>query len=362
MSVQRVVFLHKFFTRDGGIERVHNNLAAALQGQSLDVSFYVYDTKTDPEGFESLRERHTAFAGPQTGSLSSRVRALFAFIQEHQIDGLIAATETANLLAFMCAVRFPGLRVVYTRHCAFDVSDQKLPPWVIKCLYNLYALTNQRIVAVSTGLRDEIRRWVKVGKSSVEFIPNAVVSQRIRSLAEHNTDEVDYQDYFCAVGRLVEQKGFDLLLDAYAHAKTLDPSLPKLVIVGEGPDRDMLMEKLQDLKLTSSVIFHGYTQNPYYIIKGAKAFVLSSRFEGMPTVVIEAMHLNTPVIAFDCPTGPSELIANGENGFLVANGDIYAMATAMLRYPSLAKCSTEASVSRFQYQNVAHAYMAQFQG
>lgn len=363
MSHKKVLFLHKWFSLSGGVERVHQNLSDALASEGITSEFYVYDIKGDKKaGYDKLIESKTAAHPNQTEGFIKKLRHLFAHIKAQKIDVIIAATETANILAAFCAVRFPSLSVVYTRHCAFDVSDQKLSPAKIKLLYNFYSLTGGAIVTVSGSLQQELLRNIRLGRKHVEFIPNAVVDKQVIEKSQTNTDNFISSDYFCAVGRLVEQKGFDMLIQAYAQARTKNSRLPKLIIVGIGEQLDELNRLAESLNVQEYVEFYGFTDNPYYIIRNAQAFILSSRHEGMPTALVEAMYLNTPVIAFDCPTGPSELIENGSNGFLVEANNVDKLADAIIQYEQLRGKEIAQSVSAFEYQSVARRYINEFSG
>ena len=348
MRDYRVLFVHKFFTQGGGVERVHKNLSVALREAGVESVFYVYDTSGESEeGFAQLQQHYPAVAPDAHAGQAAKIRCLFELIKTRRINVIISATETANLLALLCKFRFPSIRVIYTRHCAFDVSDQKLPPWAIKALYTLYSLTNGKIVAVSNGLKSQIQNTLLFGKNNVSFIPNAVLQPAIQSLAQETPATPLPATYFCAVGRLVEQKGFDLLLQAYAKALSTTPSLPDLVIAGAGDDLEALLKQTESLEIADKVHFTGFIANPYAVIKGAEAFILSSRHEGMPTVLIEAMYLNTPVIAFDCPTGPSELITHNKTGLLVEALNTDALAAAMCNYASLKTTCISDSVNHF---------------
>lgn len=363
MSNKKVLFLHKWFALSGGVERVHQNLSNALANEGITSEFYVYDIKGEmKEGYDKLLKTQKAAHPIQTDSFLNKLRHLFAHIKAQKIEVIIAATETANILAALCAVRFPKLSVVYTRHCAFDVSDQKLSPAKIKLLYNFYSLTGGAIVTVSGALQQELLSNIKFGRKRVEFIPNAVVDKQVIEKSQTNTESFNSSDYFCAVGRLVEQKGFDMLIQAYAQARNSNRHLPKLVIVGIGELLNELTELAKSLDVTEYVEFYGFSENPYYIIRNAQAFILSSRHEGMPTALVEAMYLNTPVIAFDCPTGPSELIENGRNGFLVEDGNVDMLAKAILNYKELQGKDIARSVSTFEYQSVARRYISEFSG
>ena len=361
MGAYKVLFIHKFFTVGGGIERVHKNLSTALNAHNVKSAFYVHDkTGESNEGFSILQSEYEAYAADSDSGFLSKLNFLFELISDHNVNVLIAATETANMLALVCKVRFPRLSVIYTRHCSFDVSDQKLAPWAIKLLYALYSMTNGNIVAVSEALKEQIQETLLFGKNKVSFIPNAVLQPAIKDLAAQKQSVKLPGRYFCSVGRLVEQKGFDLLLEAYAKALSKNDSLPELVIVGAGDDLNKLVDQARRLNITDRVHFTGFTRNPYCIIKEAEAFILSSRHEGMPTVLVEAMYLNTPVIAFDCPTGPRELIINNETGFLVNAMDTSALANAICNYSALKSKPIAQNVNHFSYDSVASAYISKF--
>ncbi|AEE24251.1 glycosyltransferase [Paraglaciecola chathamensis] len=363
MGNKKVLFLHKWFSLSGGVERVHQNLSNALASEGITSEFYVYDITGDKKaGYDKLIESKTATHPVQSDSFLKKLAHLFAHIKAQEIEVIIAATETANILAAFCAIRFPKLSVVYTRHCAFDVSDQKLSPAKIKLLYNFYSLTGGAIVTVSGSLQQELLSNIKLGRKHVEFIPNAVVDEKVIEKSQLNTDNFVSSDYFCAVGRLVEQKGFDMLIQAYAQARQKNNDLPKLIVVGIGDLLTELTQLAESLNIKEYVEFYGFTDNPYYIIRNAQAFILSSRHEGMPTALVEAMYLNTPVIAFDCPTGPSELIENGKNGFLVEANNVDKLADAISKYKQLHGKEIAQSVSAFEYQSVARRYINEFSG
>ncbi|WP_245666874.1 glycosyltransferase family 4 protein [Actinomadura latina] len=131
-----------------------------------------------------------------------------------------------------------------------------------------------------------------------------------------------------AAGRLVRAKGFDLLLRAYAPIAAEHPDWT-LRIFGSGVRRDRLRATIGELGLTGRVELRGKTPDLPAEMRRASIYVLSSRREGMPMVVIEAMGMGLPVVAFDCPHGPAELITPGADGLLVPSGDVDALSAAL---------------------------------
>ena len=135
---------------------------------------------------------------------------------------------------------------------------------------------------------------------------------------------------FLAVGRLERQKGFDLLLEAFARLRGAQPDL-RLTVFGEGPERPSLEAQAARLGLAGAVDLPGPTSRPGAWIEAGDILVLPSRYEGFPNVVAEATVSGMPVVAFDCPWGPRELISDDRNGLLVPPCDVGALARAMSR-------------------------------
>ncbi|WP_459444675.1 glycosyltransferase [Alphaproteobacteria bacterium US3C007] len=158
-----------------------------------------------------------------------------------------------------------------------------------------------------------------------------------------------------AAGMLHERKGFDLLLEALSRVDSPIRKRIKVDIYGEGSERENLEGLIDDLSLTSQVSLKGFSENLYASYRYYDCFVLPSRFEGFPLVMLNALYAGLPVIAFDCPTGPGAII-NSDNGFLIENGNVQEMAKAFEKiiktqdHVTFRKACPE-SVSNFRLDN-----------
>ena len=187
------------------------------------------------------------------------------------------------------------------------------------------------IVAVSEGVADDLRQLQKVSDTRIQVIYNPVITPDLRAQAQADLDLPWFQNgeppVVLAIGRLTAQKDYPLLIAAFA--RTLKTHQARLIILGEGEERPALESLIRDLGLEGDVSMPGFVSNPFpYIVRSA-AFVLSSRWEGLPGVLIEAMYCGIPLISTDCPSGPREILLDGEYGRLVPMQDVEALSVAI---------------------------------
>jgi glycosyltransferase involved in cell wall biosynthesis len=202
-------------------------------------------------------------------------------------------------------------------------------------LYRVYlALVRRaaRIVVQSDAVAREMTARLAAPPGQVVRVYNPVDDERVVARAGAAAPlAADERPHVVAAGRLGHQKGFDLLLDAFAGVvRTLGRGT--LTILGEGPERAALTAQAAALGIAPAVRLVGFQENPFAYFAAADLFVLSSRYEGLPNVVLEALACGCPVVAFDCPHGAREIVRDGVNGLLVRPGDEAALAAAVQRY------------------------------
>ncbi|MDU0355995.1 glycosyltransferase [Paraglaciecola aquimarina] len=360
MEKKKVVFLLKELILDGGVEKVTANLGKAFEGFGFDVYYYVlWDDEKIVKGLYGenviVEPRNSDNKLKKTFSALGKFKD---FLVDKDIDIVISAKETANIVAFLAALNKSKTSFILTRHVDFKGSGQKLGALTLKMMYALYSMAKLSIVCVSNELANEVKAIPLVRRNKVSFVENAVFNQEVieQGLEPLNDDNIQ-GDYICGVGRLKHQKGFDILMRAYSICIKAKQDIPKLVLVGDGPDHDALIKLRAELKLEDSVVFAGYTNNPYKYMKNSKLFVLSSRFEGMPTVLVEAISLGVPIVATDCPTGPSELIGHIDGVNLVPVGDHQALAAEILAKLTAPHTIDKKAVEGYEFSNAARSYL-----
>jgi glycosyltransferase involved in cell wall biosynthesis len=195
-----------------------------------------------------------------------------------------------------------------------------------------------RVIVLSQGAADDLVAHVPSIASKIRVIYNAGVDDGLAALAAQPIDAVPPRPLIVACGRLAPQKGYPDLLDAFTGLRRELGA--HLWIVGEGPQRAELERTIAARGLGDVVRLLGFQKNPYAYMAAADVFVLSSLYEGFGNVIVEAMATGRPVVSTDGPSGPAEIITDGENGLLVPVSDAPALASAIRRVltdPALAQ-------------------------
>ena len=203
------------------------------------------------------------------------------------------------------------------------LSEEKIEKY--KKQYKKY----YKILAICDTMRDEFVDILGMKKNKVELVYNPINLEVIQKKAQDvNPKYEDYlnKDYFLQVSRLTQQKQPEHLVDIYYKLKQQGIK-EKLYFIGNGEKVDLLEQKIREYKLENDVFLLGQIENPYPFFKNAKLFVHTAKYEGLPTVLLESLAFGIPVVAYDCPTGPKDILGkNSEFGKLIPlnNKDIFA--------------------------------------
>jgi len=263
------------------------------------------------------------------------LRPLQAYLRKHRPAALLSTLVPNNIVAIWGARgRAHRTRVVVREANTFSVQGADVEGQVelqaLK-LAPVWYRRADRVVAVSAGVGDDLIRTLRLPKRSLAVVPNGLDLEAVRRLAAETTDHrwlVDHDvPVILAVGRLATQKAFDQLIEAFAVLRRTRSA--RLLILGEGRIRRSLEAQVQALGLQDDVDLPGETSNVFAYMARADLFVLSSRWEGFPNVLVEALACGCPVVATDCPSGPSEILDGGRYGSLVPVDDVPALTAAM---------------------------------
>ncbi len=311
----------------GGSQGVISRLANALAAEGFPVSLLALDSGRHPPFHplvEAVHVTRLGVAGDSRGIVAAvknnisrliSLRRAFRAQRAQGVTSLISFGDRTNVLALL-ASRGLGIPVIVSERTTPWLSPLGLA-W--KLLRRLSYPAAQAVVVLNGRCADYFRPWLG-GKVCV--IPNPVEIPPLSKVLPPRAPEI------LGLGRLAPIKGFDLLIRAFAQVREVIPGWT-LIIRGEGPARCDLEKLIGELSLDERVFLPGATAGSGEALSRASIFVMPSRVEAFPNALCEAMACGCAVIAFDCETGPREIVTDGVNGFLLPNGDVEALASAL---------------------------------
>lgn len=337
MKKQKSICLLIHDLRCGGAERVAAVLAAGLLERGCEVTVMTlrkaeapfYDL---PEGVQILPLNVLADKRGLFGRLKTMicaVRGVKKALKRIKPDVVIGFMTEANVVAVLASRvfgRFSG-RIIGTEHVHPAFTPWSVPARLLRIgLFPLMDVT----VPVSPSLSAWYKRWLPSRK--VYTISNPVVldcKKEEDSKAEACAADMANTKWLLAMGRLHRQKGFDLLLEAFAQIPESVRSSWKLGIIGDGDGRDDLYNQIKTLHLENKAELLGKFQDPFPVLRNGNLFCLSSRYEGFAIALAEAMACGLPAVAYDCSSGPADIIRDGIDGLLVPAHDVDKLKEAL---------------------------------
>ena len=317
----------------GGAERVMLKIAEAYAVRGFRVSLLVVNPvgeleKSVAKGIDVVRL--------DCGRVVKALMPLARWLKANRPDALLSTQVHANIIASV-ARKLSGIpcRLILREASTASINMSKLPllsRWLLKALMSLAYPSASVLVAVSRDSAEDMQRYLRSPLLNMQVIYNPVVSPEIHTLAAVNPEHPWFAEtrqfpVILAVGRMTEAKNFPLLIEAFSRIQA--DSQARLLILGEGTDRISLEKLIAVHQMQFCIQMPGFDANPYKYMKRADLFVLSSRWEGLPNVLIQALTLGCPVVSTDCPSGPREILDNGRLGILVESDNAGQLAEAM---------------------------------
>lgn len=284
-----------------------------------------------------------------------RFRKLRHYFKENKFDFIIDNRVRNNSLRELYYLKYlyAGQRIIYVvRSFKLDnyfPDSRFLGPLVSQMMIEKAV----KFIGVSKAISSEINKKFQTEKAITIYD----VVEDLKGVKKSFSTK-----YILFLGRIHEEpKNFPLLLKAYKRSAIREKNI-KLKILGSGPDEAFLEKKIDELNLSNSVERIPFTTAVYPYLKNAEFLVLSSRYEGLPRVVLEALGVGTPVVSVDCKSGPNELIQHRENGLLVENYDEKALGEAIQEMAendelrAFCRNNAKRSVAGFKPENIAEEW------
>lgn len=316
----------------GGAERVAINLLKGMAEKDVPLDLVL----ADAEGpYLELVPKSVRVINLGAGRVLKAILPLSRYLRANRPSALLSHLNHANVVAlFARNLASTKTRLVVVEHNTLSVGESKfIRGRFVKPFMQWIYPSADAIVGVSKGVSLDLEQQLSLPAGKVITIYNPVVDRELSVKAQTTIDHPWFQrdspPVFLAVGRLSAQKDFSTLIQAFALSRK--QARARLLILGEGELRRELEEAIYTLGITEDVSMPGFVPNTYAYMSQATALILSSRWEGLPTVLIEAMACGCPVISTDCPSGPKEILEDGKYGNLVPIGDPVTLSKFMLQ-------------------------------
>jgi len=314
--------------RGGGAERVVIDLAseAARQGLAVDMVVVNRDGAVEEGMGDEVRMIELG-----RSRVALALLPLIRYLRRHRPPALLTTLEHTNVLAVVASRFVSGTRVVLREANTVSEDIVGVKGRAIRAAMRWAYRSAGAVVAVSEGVKASLVAELGLDAERVRVVLNPVITPRVmdgaREPVEHPWFSPGEPPVILGVGRLSRQKGFDTLLRAFARVR--EATECRLVLLGEGEERTELERLARRLGVVAETSMPGYVANPFGYMRNCGVFVLSSRWEGLPNVLIQAMAVGAKVVATDCPSGPSEVTDSGSLAPLVPVDDVEAMAVAI---------------------------------
>jgi glycosyltransferase involved in cell wall biosynthesis len=314
--------------RGGGAERVFVNLANEFSKRGFDVDL-VLAQKIGPYLKEANKDVNIVDLKAKRVLYS--LFPLVKYLRKEKPPVLFSSLDHINVFAVLAKmVSRSKTKVVIRIANNFSLSiygTNIFRRFLRRCSAVIFFRFADQIIAVSNGVADDLSRTLKISREKIKVIYNPTITPSVFKKAKEEVSHLWLKEkkepVILSVGRLHNQKDYPNLIKAF---NLLKQRKVKLIILGTGKEKENLNDLISKFKINEKVDILGFEDNPYAYMSKADVFVLSSKSEGLPNTLIEAMACGIPVVSTDCPSGPSEILRDGKYGELVPVGDAKKLA------------------------------------
>lgn len=331
MSAKKKILFVRPTLGYGGADRVTLNLLKGFDRDQYDCDLALMRAEGE---FISDLPQDVKLIDLKAKSLWNMWDPLRQLIKSSDYD-MVYSTCGGASMPMMLAVwisRYKGISIVSERNILFPPKKSKAKRRLMLAIKKFLYKKATWVTAVSKGVAQECIDILGTAKSSTIVVNNPIINDDLLKGKEEKLENEFFQKFektILSIGRFEWQKDYDTLLEAFAEVVKQDKNVG-LYILGKGPLENHYKEKTSALGLAEQVHFGGFDKNPFKYLSACDVYVLSSRHEGMPGVLVQAMACGAACVSTDCPTGPNELIKDGENGYLIPVQDSILLSKRIL--------------------------------
>lgn len=317
----------------GGAERIAINLANNLDKRKFNITLLVLNSQSSyyinsDVNVNILKSKRLIYVIPE----------LVNYMKKQPPDLFISHMSLSNVVTLIAKKfarkEFSTLIIEHTTPSIKYNNDGAIYRQCIPILMRISYKFADSIVSVSKGVAKDLAQITRIPNKNIKVIYNPIVNDQVFNVANQPVDcswlNNSNLKVIMGIGRLEKVKNFSLLIRAFLDVYKEDPNT-RLIIFGEGSERENLEKYIHKLGLSEVVSLPGFVTNIYSYLSKASVFTLTSNYEGLPTVLIEALACATPVVSTDCPSGPREILSDGQFGILTPVKDHVSLTEAILK-------------------------------
>ena len=334
MEIKKVYYWSPFISKVATVDAVINSAISlkAYNKEKYDVSiinvlgeFTEYKKKLEENNINLINFKNSKIirAFPRPGYLRSRILTIYIFFRYFFSLKKLLKKDPAHFLIIHLITSLPLFLLLFFKietKMIFRISGYPRLNFFRKMLWkkafkNIYKVTAPTIETKKKMISENI-----VQENKIILLRDPILSPKKINHLQKKENNNKYKNYYISVGRLTRQKNYQFLIDCFYELKKKNKEI-KLIILGEGEQKQALEKKIEHLNMKNNIFLLGYQSNIYLYLKYAKAFILSSLWEDPGFVLIEAAFCNLSIISSNCPNGPTELLNDGKNGFMYQSND-----------------------------------------